>query len=236
MPGRTGCACLLDRGVYFEFVPVAEAGGPEAGPHPAAHPVAHGVGEVETGVEYAVVVSTAAGLWRFSLGDTVAFVSRRPPRIRITGRLGLTLSAFGEHVIGAELERAVAEAAGAAALAVRDFAVGSLHSTRAGERGGHLYLVEFAGGEPPPARVDRFLSRVDAVLQRLNDDYAAHRAEGWGLDAPRIEIVPPGGFAAWMKQRGKLGGQNKVPRVLADARLLAGLRAAARERRSPPQG
>ena len=211
-----GLRLLLDNGVFFEFVPVEEIG--------SASPTAHWVGDFETGVNYAVVVSTAAGLWRYSVGDTVSFVDRDPPRVLITGRTRFTLSAFGEHVIGAELERAVAEAAETVGAAVRDFTVGSRHSERAGDRGGHLYLVEFAARDVDGERLDRFAQGVDSVLQRLNQDYGTHRSEGWGLDAPRVETVPPGGFAKWMKRRGKLGGQNKVPRVINDPEMLGSLR------------
>ena len=212
-----GLRLLLDNGVFFEFVPAEEIG--------RSAPAAHWVGDFETGVNYAVVVSTTAGLWRYSVGDTVSVIDRDPPRVLITGRTRFTLSAFGEHVIGAELERAVAEAAEVAGAAVNDFTVGSLHSERAGERGGHLYIVEFAVREVEEGRLDRFAEGVDAALQRLNNDYGAHRSEGWGLNAPRVESVPPGGFAEWMKRRGRLGGQNKVPRVINDPEMLRSLRA-----------
>ncbi len=215
-----GLRLLLDGGAFYEFVPLEEIG--------SAEPDAHWVGDLETGVNYALVVSTAAGLWRYAVGDTVAVVSRDPPRILITGRTRMTLSAFGEHVIGAELESAVADAAQEVGLRVDDFAVGSLHSRQGGERGGHLYLVEFGEAGVPPDRLRRFAGAVDAALGELNHDYRAHRADGWGLDPPRVEVVPPGGFAAWMKRRGKLGGQNKVPRVVHDAELFRDLRAFAR--------
>ena len=219
-----GLRLLLDNGVFFEFVPEGEAG--------RDAPAAHWVGDFETGVNYAVVVSTVAGLWRYSVGDTVTVVSRDPPRVLITGRTRLTLSAFGEHVIGAELELAVAEAAEGIGAAVSDFAVGSLHSEQSGERGGHLYLVEFAERSVESERAARFGAVVDAALQRLSQDYRTYRADGWGLDAPRIEVMPPGGFAAWMKRRGKLGGQNKVPRVVNDPEMLGSLRAIAQALRA----
>ena len=222
-----GLRLLLDNGVFYEFVPAEEIGNPM--------PEAHWVGNLETGVNYALVVSTAAGLWRYAVGDTVSIVNRTPPSVLITGRTTWMLSAFGEHEIGAELELAVAEAAQAIGVKVDDFAVGSLHSERAGDRGGHVYIVEFAAGRMESGRLARFGEVVDSALHRINQDYGAHRAEGWGLDAPRIETMPSGGFAAWMKKRGKLGGQNKVPRVIHDPELLRSLRESARTLREGKQ-
>lgn len=216
-----GLRLLLDNEIFYEFVPVSEldAGGQEC----------RWIGDVETGVNYALVVSTAAGLWRYLVGDTVTFVSRDPPRVLVTGRTSYTLSAFGEHVIGAELETAVSESAKAIGATVNDFAVGSLFSERSGDRGGHLYIVEFADSDVGAAQIERFAASVDSVLLRLNEDYAAHRADGWGLEPPRVAVLAPGGFAAWMKDRGKLGGQNKVPRVINDPELFATLRKLAHE-------
>ena len=207
-----GLRLQLDNEVFYEFVPIDDL--------EADNPDCRWIGDVETGVNYAVVVSTAAGLWRYAVGDTVTVVSRNPPRVLVTGRTAYTLSAFGEHVIGAELEQAVAEAAKAVGTMVNDFAVGSLFSERSGARGGHLYFVEFSTSGVPRERVGLFAKGLDSVLMRLNEDYAAHRADGWGLNPPQVTVLPPGGFAVWMKERGKLGGQNKVPRVINDPTLL----------------
>ena len=211
-----GLRLLADNGIFYEFVPVSELG--------AAAPTCHWVGDAEPGVDYALVVTTNAGLWRYAVGDTVRLVSRDPPRVLVTGRTSYMLSAFGEHVIGAELERAVADAAAAIGATVSDFAVGSLFSDRPGARGGHLFVVEFAEAGVGDVRLARFAASVDSTLERLNEDYAAHRAGGYGLDAPRVAAMPPGGFAAWMKSRGKLGGQNKVPRVVGDEASFRALR------------
>ena len=212
-----GLRLLIDNGVFYEFMPVSELD--------SDNPSARWVGDAETGVEYALVVTTCAGLWRYVVGDTVTLIDRDPPRVLVTGRVGLTLSAFGEHVIVSELERAVAEAARAIAATVTDFAVGSLFSDRPGARGGHLYIVEFGEAGVDARRRARFAERLDAALCRLNEDYEAHRAGGFGLDAPRVTALAPGGFAEWMKRRGKLGGQNKAPRVIVDRALFDDLRA-----------
>ena len=217
-----GLRLLLDNGIFFEFVPVEELGSPS--------PDCRWVADAEPGVNYALVITTCAGLWRYVIGDTVELVGSDPPRVRVTGRTSYMLSAFGEHVIGAELEGAVAAAAAAVGTTVSDFSVGSLFSGRAGERGGHLYVVEFAEEGMEDARIRRFADHVDSALQGMNEDYAAHRADGFGLEAPRIQVLEPGGFAAWMRSRGRLGGQNKVPRVILDPELFDALRSFAEGR------
>ncbi len=216
-----GLRLLLDTGIFYEFIPLDDLG--------SAEPDCRWIGDAEPGVNYALAVTTCAGLWRYLVGDTVTLVGRDPPRVLVTGRTSYMLSAFGEHVIGAEVERAVAEAARAIGATVSDFAAGSLFPEEAGQRGGHLYIVEFGaepGGSGPDAgRQARFAETLDAALCRLNDDYDAHRAGGYGLDAARVSLMPPGGFAAWMKSRGRLGGQNKVPRIVNDRELFAALQA-----------
>ena len=215
-----GLRLLLDTGIFYEFIPVDQLD--------SAHPDCRWVGDLEPGVNYALAVTTCAGLWRYLVGDTVTVVERAPPRILVTGRTSYMLSAFGEHVIGAEVERAVAEAARAIGATVTDFSAGSLFREKTGARGGHLYIVEL-GAQPGESGLDavrhaRFAEHLDATLCRLNDDYAAHRAGGYGMDAARVRILPAGGFAAWMKSRGKLGGQNKVPRIINDRELFTALR------------
>ena len=216
-----GLRLLLDTGIFYEFIPLDRLG--------SAEPDCRWIGDAEPGVNYALAVTTCAGLWRYLVGDTVTLVERDPPRVLVTGRTSYMLSAFGEHVIGAEVERAVAEAARAIGATVSDFAAGSLFPEETGARGGHLYIVEFGtqAGEsgPDAARRARFAETLDVTLCRLNDDYDAHRAGGYGMDGARVRVMPPGGFAAWMKSRGKLGGQNKVPRIVNDRDLFAALQA-----------
>ena len=215
-----GLRLLLDTGIFYEFVPVDQLN--------SANPDCRWIGDVERGVDYALVVSTCAGLWRYLVGDTVTLVEHSPPRILITGRTSYMLSAFGEHVIGVEVERAVAKAARVIGATITDFAAGSVFPEENGARGGHLYIVEFAvrgdGDRLDAKRQTRFAERLDETLCSLNDDYASHRAGGFGMDTARVLIVDPGGFAAWMKSRGKLGGQNKVPRIISDPKLFDSLR------------
>ncbi len=179
---------------------------------------------MEEGVDYAIVVSSCAGLWAYVLGDTVRFVDLDPPRLVVTGRTAYTLSAFGEHLIGEEIEHAVAEAAAAIGASVTDYAAGAIYPEREGERGGHLFIVEFAGGPPEAESRAAFAAALDRALKETNEDYAAHRAGDFGMAAPRVHAVAEGAFAAWMKGRGQLGGQHKVPRVINDEDLFRDLR------------
>jgi len=211
-----GLRLLADNGLFFEFVPVEDLDAPS--------PRRFWLADVDVGVDYAILLTSCAGIWAYLLGDTVRFVSRRPPRLVVTGRTSYTMSAFGEHLIGHEIETAVAAAARTAAADVSDFAMAALFPEHPGELGGHLFIVEFAT-LLDDVRIAAFARELDTQLANLNDDYRAHRADGFGLAAPRVQAVPPGFFAAWMESRGRLGGQNKVPRVINDPRLLRDLRA-----------
>jgi hypothetical protein len=211
-----GMRVVSDRGLYYEFVPVNEID--------AAPPVRHWLGNIEPGVDYAIVLTNNAGLWAYVVGDTVRFVERDPPRLLVTGRLSYTLSAFGEHLTGEEIEAAATEAATAIGAGMRDFAAGALFPERPGEVGGHLYVVEFEAKVLPDKRA-QFAASLDAGLMRRNLDYRDHRAGGFGMRAPEIIALRPGGFAEWMKRRGRLGAQNKVPRVINDPELFGDLRA-----------
>ncbi len=193
---------IPDHDVFFEFVPVEEL----EDDRPARHTIAN----LEPGVQYAVVLTTCAGLWSYVLGDTVCFERRDPPLLRFTGRTKYFLSAFGEHLISEEVERAVAEAAAATGTSVVDFHVGPVFPETQGTPGRHRYLVEFAD---PSGDMDRFARELDASLCRLNEDYQAHRAGDLTMLAPEVCCVERNGFAGWMRSRGKLGGQHKLPRM-----------------------
>jgi hypothetical protein len=191
-----------DHGIFFEFVPVEDLG--------KDRPARHTVADLEPGVQYAVAMTTCAGLWSYLVGDTVCFEKRDPPLLRFTGRTRYFLSAFGEHLISEEVEKAVAEAADASGATVTDFHVGPVFPEHPRAAGHHRYLVEFAQA---PADTHRFAAALDSSLGRLNEDYRAHRDGSLSLGAPDVWPVARGGFAEWMRSRGKLGGQHKVPRM-----------------------
>jgi hypothetical protein len=201
-----------DHDIFFEFVPVDELGNE----FPARHTLAH----VELGVQYAVVLTTCAGVWSYLVGDTVAFERRDPPLIRFTGRTKYFLSAFGEHLISEEVEQAVARACRVCGVYQTDFHVGPVFSTDPNRPGHHLYLIEFVDAAPDPAR---FAKEIDDELTRMNEDYGPHRIGDLAMLMPQVRVVKPGGFDAWMKARGREGGQNKVPRMDNSGTITRGL-------------
>jgi GH3 auxin-responsive promoter len=206
-----GMRLLVDRGLFFEFVRPAELA--------SAAPDRRWVGNADLDQEYALILSTNSGLWSYSLGDTVRLVSRKPPRILITGRLSWALSVAGEHLIGAELDAAVSVAARSVGRQVVEYSAAPLQPDASDARAGHLFVVELDGPADSPA----FALALDSALTQANEDYAAHRAGDFGLRSPDVRLVAPGSFARWMERRGKLGAQNKVPRVMASAESLAQL-------------
>jgi len=211
-PGE-GLRAIVDRGLFLEFVRPDELQSP--------HPDRRWIATAETGVEYALVLTTNSGLWSYVIGDTVTLLSLDPPRLLVTGRTAFTLSVVGEHVIAAELDQAVAEAARTVGATVADYAAIPIHPTPTRPRAGHLFVLELAPARP--GTEPQLAAAIDAALLRLNADYAAHRQGGFGMLPPEVRLLPPGAFAAWMQSRGKLGGQNKVPRVINDPALLASL-------------
>lgn len=210
-----GMRLSLDAGLFYEFVPLEEL--------EDDNPTRHWISTVECDVNYAVAISTCAGLWGYILGDTVRFVDLDPPRILVTGRISYGLSAFGEHLIDEEIEEAVTQAAAEIGERVVDYAVGAAFPGEGEPVGGHIYIVEFAGKPPEPDSLGLFIDKLDAALTETNEDYAAHRAGDFGLRGPRVQVVASGTFVRWMKARGQLGGQHKVPRVINDRELFENL-------------
>ena len=210
---EAGLRLVTDNGLFFEFVPVDQLDQPA--------PARHTLADAELGVDYALALSSCAGLWAYLIGDTVRLISRDPSRIVITGRISYFMSAFGEHLTGGEIERAVSMAAGTISAAVTDFAMGAMIPSAPGEIARHCYVVEFSD-RPIPEALENFAKTIDTVLVRGNDDYAHYRSDG-RIGPPRVLVVRPGTFAAWMKARGRLGGQNKVPRVVNDTTVFSSL-------------
>ncbi len=199
-PGTGLLRLAFDHGIFFEFIPVEEVDSP--------HPARHWLATVEPGVNYAIVVSTCAGMWAHLIGDLVRFESLAPPLLTFTGRTRYWLSAFGEHLINEEVEGAIAHALAVTGAVLREWHIGPVFSSA--RMGHHVLAVEF---DAEPIDPVRFRDEVDRRLCRDNADYQAHRTGGAGLPPPALIIAAPGAFEAWMRSRGKLGGQNKVPRM-----------------------
>ncbi|WP_424139776.1 GH3 family domain-containing protein [Roseomonas chloroacetimidivorans] len=202
-PGE-GMRLLVDNGIFFEFVPTGEID--------AASPTRHWVGNAELGQDYALILSTNAGLWSYVLGDTVRLVDQNPPRLLVSGRISYFLNAFGEHLTGEQIEEAVLGAARALGVEIGEFTFGP-RFPREGRSPAHQLAAECAG----PADPERFSQLLDEALRRSNANFGDDRQYG-RLAPPLVHFVPPGRFADWMRRRGKLGGQNKVPRVVQDER------------------
>jgi hypothetical protein len=199
-----GLLLSWDSGLFFEFVPVEELD--------ALEPTRHWLATIEPDIEYAILVTGPSGLWSYVLGDTVRFLETRPPRLVITGRTAYMLSAFGEHLIQTELDHAIVGAVEGAGGAVNEYVVGPvLPETGVGH---HVVYVEPA--ERCELDADALARAIDAELAELNDDYRAHRKDDVGMAAPDVRLLPPGTCAEWLRRHGQLGGQHKVPRVVAD--------------------
>jgi GH3 auxin-responsive promoter len=192
---------MLDYGIYYEFIPMD-------GPNDD-YPIAIPLREVELGKNYAMVITTNAGLWRYNIGDTVKFTSKVPYRIRISGRTKHFINAFGEEVIIENAETAITRACEATGGVISNFTAAPIFLEQ-NKRGGHEWIVEF---HTAPHNLDEFGRVLDNSLRQINSDYDAKRAHDLALIAPKIHSVPEGTFYEWMKRRGKLGGQNKVPRL-----------------------
>ena len=211
-PGNPGLLLRLDSGIFFEFVP-AERFFEENPPRLT-------IGEVELDKQYAVILTSNAGLWAYSLGDTVRFVDLHPHRVVVTGRIKHFLSAFGEHVIGEEVEAALREAVRQhPETEVTEFTVAPLVSEDKTQPSRHEWLIEFA---QPPHDAASFAAALDANLRQRNTYYDDLR-QGNILVPLLLTLLPVGAFQRYMKSVGKLGGQNKVPRLGNDRALAEGL-------------
>lgn len=213
-----GMRLILDHGIFFEFIPLTELG--------SLNPVRHWVKNIERGVDYAVVMSSCAGMWSYLIGDTVRFIDTEPPRLLMTGRTSYMLSAVGEHLIGREIDDALQEACDVTGLDISEYSVGALFPTTSDQLVTHIYVIEFTntqGLRDLVQSLQDFAQTLDQSLIRRNEDYEAHRRKNFGLNPPKIIVAPPGTFHSWMRKRGKFGGQNKVPRVINDQELFKSL-------------
>ncbi|MBU3682368.1 MAG: GH3 auxin-responsive promoter family protein [Flavobacterium sp.] len=204
--GDPGMLLLLNAGIFYEFIPTDEFYSP--------HPTRLTIGQVELGVNYVLIISTNAGLWGYNIGDTVQFTSLKPYKLIVSGRIKHFISAFGEHVIGKEVEQALAQAVVQCNVRVSEFTVAPQINPTNGLPY-HEWFIEF---EQEPDDLEAFAQEIDQQL-RLQNSYYNDLIEGKVLRSLLISRVAQNGFQDYMKSIGKLGGQNKIPR-LANDRIL----------------
>ncbi|MFN3404456.1 MAG: GH3 auxin-responsive promoter family protein [Cytophagaceae bacterium] len=192
---------MLDYGIYYEFIPMEE--------EDKEFPKTISLDQVQLNTNYAMVISTNAGLWRYKIGDTVKFTSLSPYRIKISGRTKHFINAFGEELIVENAETALAEACKRTGATATNFTAGPVYF-EGKSRGGHEWIIEFSD---VPLNMENFSVILDEELKKVNSDYEAKRHKDLALQKPIVHSVPSGTFYNWMKKRGKLGGQNKVPRL-----------------------
>lgn len=192
---------MLDYGVYYEFIPMEEVD--------KEYPNTISLAEVELEKNYAMVISTNAGLWRYMIGDTIKFTSKYPYRLKITGRTKHFINAFGEEVIIDNAEKALSKACLETNALVKDYTACPIYFDK-DEPGAHEWIIEF---EKQPKEFERFIDILDNTLREVNSDYDAKRFKDMALKRPKVHIAPQGLFYDWLKAKGKLGGQHKVPRL-----------------------
>lgn len=199
---------MLDYGIFYEFIPISE--------YTSENPKVISLQEVEKNVNYAMLISTNGGLWRYKIGDTIQFTSLNPYRITISGRTKHFLNAFGEEVMIDNAEKALLTACQKTNAIVTDYTVAPVFLKNK-EAGAHEWLIEF---KEPPNDIHFFIEVLDNSLKAINSDYEAKRYGNYILQKPIVRMLPNGTFYEWMKQRGKLGGQNKVPKLSNDRKYV----------------
>jgi hypothetical protein len=196
-----GMLLLLNNDIYYEFITMEEL----TSENPQTIPLS----DVRTDTNYAIVISSSSGLWRYMPGDTVRFTSTRPYRIKVSGRTKHFINVFGEEVMVGNTDKALAETLKSLPAIVSEYTVAPIFMNT-NEKGGHLWLIEF---EKEPDNLNAFEILLDDNLKKINSDYAAKRHKDMALSCLKIQLVPSGTFHQWMASKGKIGGQNKVPRL-----------------------
>lgn len=207
-PDADGMLLFTRHGIFYEFMPIEEYG--------KKFPNTVGLNKVELGKQYAPVISTTGGLWRYIIGDTIQFSSLAPYRIKVSGRLKHFINAFGEEVIVDNTDKAISSACEKTGAAVNDYTAAPIYFSQHGN-GAHEWLVEF---EKEPEDLALFAYELDSALKNLNSDYEAKRQKDIALRMPVVRAVKKGLFNEWLRSRGKLGGQHKVPRLSNDRTIL----------------
>ena len=199
---------MPDYGIFYEFIKVSDL--------TSDNPKTYLLGEVEPNVNYAMVISNSSGLWRYQVGDTITFSSVNPYKFTITGRTKLFINAFGEEVVIDNAERAIAHACAVTDSKVREYTAAPIYLAQ-DDHAGHEWLIEF---EKEPHSIQDFAEALDSKLKEVNSDYEAKRHKDIALKMPRIKALPSNTFYNWMKRKGKLGGQHKVPRLSNDRQVV----------------
>jgi hypothetical protein len=200
---------MLDYGIFYEFIPVDEI---KAGEEIKTI----GLDEVKTGVNYEIVITTNAGLWRYRLGDTIRFTSVEPFRFKITGRTKQFMNAFGEEVIVDNADKALQIACEKTGAVIREYTAAPVFMN-GNETGAHEWLIEF---ERQPDTLEYFTEMLDNALKSINSDYEAKRYQNLALKLPLVKSVPSGIFFKWLESKNKLGGQHKVPRLCNERKYV----------------
>ena len=200
-PDDEGMLLFVDHGIFMEFMPVSEYGNKD--------PRTIGLRKVELSKNYAPVISTNGGLWRYLLGDTIRFTSLDPYKIIVSGRVRHYINAFGEELIVDNTDRAISMACEQTNAIVNDYTAAPIYFSD-NNNGAHEWLIEF---EKDPDNIEFFTKELDKALQSLNSDYEAKRHKNIALRMPVVRVLKKGSFNNWLKSRGKLGGQHKVPRL-----------------------
>jgi len=204
---------MLDYGIFYEFIPMGLFGEKLDKVVP--------LDQVELGVNYAVLITTNSGLWRYKIGDTVKFTSILPYRIKISGRTKHFINAFGEELIIENAEKAISMACIQTNSEIKDYTAAPAYM-EGGKKGSHEWVVEFSKA-PKDLRI--FVEILDRTLREVNSDYDAKRSYDLVLESPQVLVAPQGTFYAWMRARGKLGGQHKVPRLSNNREFIDGVKA-----------
>jgi len=200
-PSANDMLLMLDLGVFYEFIPFDKIN--------SDSPPVCTIGEVETGVNYAMVISTNGGLWRYMIGDTIVFTNLYPHKFIISGRTKQFINAFGEEVISDNAEKALESACKATGALIAEYTAGPVY-IEVNSKGSHEWIIEF---EKEPADLSHFTDLLDEALKSVNSDYEAKRFKDLNLIKPKVRSVPCGTFYKWLRTKNKLGGQNKVPRL-----------------------
>ncbi len=202
--GADDMLLMLDYGIFYEFLPYQGAS--------TNNPKTLLLDEVETNTPYTLIISTNSGLWRYVIGDVITFTSTNPYRIKIVGRTRSFINAFGEELIVENAEKAIEDACKKTNSLINEFTAAPIYLNGT-DAGAHEWLLEF---DKPPEDINYFAEILDNNLKALNSDYEAKRYKDMVLASPKIVLLPKGTFYQWMKSKGRLGGQYKVPRLNND--------------------